>query len=75
MTKEHKGKEVLSLSKMTSYQLNNHNVISCEIDWVQIKLKDTKNLLIETYYMSHRNMKDVDELEKSLKLITKKKQA
>jgi hypothetical protein len=33
-------------------------------------LKDSKNLLIGAFYMRHRNNKDMEELEKSLKIIT-----
>ena len=45
-------------------------VTDCEIDWVKIKLKNQKDLLIGGFYMPHRNTKDMEELEKSLKIIT-----
>ena len=45
-------------------------VTKCELDWVKIKLKDSKDLLIGAFYMPHRNNKDMEELEKSLKIIT-----
>ena len=45
-------------------------VTDCEVDWVKIKLKNQKDLLIGGFYMPHRNTKDLDELEKSLKIIT-----
>jgi hypothetical protein len=41
-----------------------------ELDWVKIKLKKSKDLLIGAFYMPHRNKKDMEELEKSLKIIT-----
>jgi hypothetical protein len=45
-------------------------VTKCELDWVKITLKDSKDLLIGAFYMPHRNNKDMEELEKSLKIIT-----
>jgi endonuclease/exonuclease/phosphatase family metal-dependent hydrolase len=45
-------------------------VTKCELDWVKIKVKDSKDLLICAFYMPHRNNKDMEELEKSLKSIT-----
>lgn len=43
-------------------------VTNCEIEWVRIKLKNNKDLLIGCFYMPHRNNKDTDELERSLNL-------
>ena len=45
-------------------------VTSCEIEWVKLQLKDRKELLIGSFYMPHRNMSDVKELEKSLDQIS-----
>ena len=45
-------------------------VTSCEIEWVKLQLKDRKELLIGSFYMPHRNMNDVKELEKSLDQIS-----
>ena len=45
-------------------------VRKCELEWGKIKLKDSKDLLIGVFYMPHRNNKDMEELEKSLKIIT-----
>ncbi|CAG2239681.1 unnamed protein product [Mytilus edulis] len=42
-------------------------VTNCEIEWVNIHLKDKKELLIESFYMPHRNMKCLDELENPYK--------
>jgi hypothetical protein len=42
------------------------HVTSCEIVWVKIKLKSSKDLVIGSFYMPHRNMNDVTELDKSL---------
>ena len=39
-------------------------VTKCELDWIKIKLKDSKDLLIGAFYMPHRNNKDMEELEK-----------
>ncbi|CAC5407576.1 unnamed protein product [Mytilus coruscus] len=40
-------------------------VTNCEIEWVKIQLKGKKELLIDSFYMPQRNMKCVEELEKS----------
>ena len=45
-------------------------VAKCELDWVKVKLKDFNDLLIGAFYMPHRNNKDMEELDKSLKIIT-----
>ena len=47
-------------------------VTKCELDWVKFKLKDSIDLLIGAFYMPHRNNKDMEELEKSLKTSQKK---
>ncbi|CAC5407466.1 unnamed protein product [Mytilus coruscus] len=43
-------------------------VTNCEIEWVKIQLKGKKELLIGSFYMPQRNMKCVEELEKSLNM-------
>ena len=48
-------------------------VINCELEWIKIQLEDRKDLLIGAFYMPHRNMEDVKELEKSLNLVSNKK--
>ena len=48
-------------------------VTNCELKWVKIQLKYRKKLLIGSFYMPHRNMEDVKELEKSLNLVSKNK--
>lgn len=35
-------------------------VTKCELDWVKIKLNDSKDLPIGPFYMSHRNNKDME---------------
>jgi hypothetical protein len=45
-------------------------VTNCEINWVKIKLQNTKNLLIGSFFIPHRNKNTLEELEKSLQLIT-----
>ena len=46
-------------------------VTNREIEWVKIQLKGKKEQLIGSFYMSHRSLKCVEELEKSLELATK----
>ncbi|KAK3088908.1 hypothetical protein FSP39_025302 [Pinctada imbricata] len=48
-------------------------VTNCEINWVKIKLQHTKNLLIGSFYMPHRSKNTLEELEKSLQLVTNDK--
>jgi hypothetical protein len=43
-------------------------VTNWEIIWVEIQLKGKKKLLIGSFYMPHRNMNCVEELEKSLNM-------
>jgi hypothetical protein len=50
-----------------------HVVTNCELEWVKIQLKDRKELLTGSFYMPHQNMEDVKELEKSLNLVSNKK--
>ena len=43
-------------------------VTNCEIEWVQVKLKGNKQLLVSSFYMPHWNMSAVSELRRSLEL-------
>ena len=43
---------------------------SCEIEWVKAKLKGNKDLYIGSFYMPHRDVNTLKELEKSLELVT-----
>ena len=45
-------------------------VTDCEITWTNLKLKDRKNLMVASFYMPHRDMKDIQELRRSLELVT-----
>ena len=49
-------------------------VTKCELGWVKIKLKDSKDLLIGAFYMPHRNNKDMEELKKPTKNHHRRKQ-
>ena len=55
------NKDIISVEK-TEF------ITNCEIEWVSIKLKNNKDLLIGCYYIPHRNSKDIEELERSLNL-------
>ena len=44
-------------------------VTDCEIVWVNVKIKGNKDLYIGSFYMPHRNMKSIAELEKSLDML------
>lgn len=45
-------------------------VTSCEIEWVKIRLQNTKDLFIGTFYMPERRNQDLQELQKSLNQLT-----
>ena len=47
-------------------------VTSCEIVWVKIQLRGNKDLYVGSFYMPHRNIDTVRELEKSLELLDEK---
>ena len=49
-------------------------VTSCEVEWVPVKLRGNKNLLISSFYMPHRNTSNVSELRRSLELVTANKE-
>jgi hypothetical protein len=34
-------------------------ITKCEIEWIKIKLKDAKDLLIGAFYMPHRNINEL----------------
>ena len=41
---------------------------NCEIIWIKLKLKKAKEILISSFYMPHRNLDDLNEFDRSLKL-------
>jgi hypothetical protein len=43
---------------------NTSIITECEIEWSKVKLKNNKDLHIASFYMPHRNMKDLDNLDK-----------
>ena len=47
-------------------------VTNGEMNWAKISLKGHKDLYVGVFYMPHRNMSDLTELEKSLNLLNKK---
>jgi hypothetical protein len=40
-----------------------------EIEWVKVKMKNNKDLLVGSFYMPHREQQHLDELSKSLEII------
>jgi hypothetical protein len=40
-----------------------------EIEWVKVKMKNNKDLLVGSFYMPHREQKHLEELSKSLEKI------
>jgi hypothetical protein len=48
-------------------------VTNCELEWVKIKIQGNKNLHIGAFYMSHRNVHDIKELDHSLNPVTESK--
>jgi hypothetical protein len=49
---------------------NTSIITECEIEWSKVKLKNNKDLHIASFYMPHRNMKDLDNLRLSLDKLT-----
>lgn len=49
-------------------------VTACEVEWVQVKLKGKKDLLVSSFYMPQRKMKDVNELRRSLEIVSASKE-
>ena len=45
-------------------------ITKCEIEWIKIKLKDAKDLLIGAFHMPHRDINDLSDLQKSIDIIT-----
>ena len=43
---------------------------NCEIKWLRVKLQNRKDMHAGVFYMPHRNLKDISELEKSLAKLT-----
>ncbi|CAG2184974.1 unnamed protein product [Mytilus edulis] len=41
-------------------------VTECEIVWTKVKLKSMKDLYLASFYMPHRNMKDIIQLKESI---------
>ncbi|CAG2218649.1 unnamed protein product [Mytilus edulis] len=41
-------------------------VTGCEIVWTKVKLKSMKDLYLASFYMPHRNMKDIIQLKESI---------
>ena len=38
-----------------------------EIEWTKMKIKSNKDLYLSSFYMTHRNLKDLQNLDQSLK--------
>ena len=48
-------------------------VTSCEVDFAKITLKAKKTLYIGTFYMPHRKLPELEQLEQSLNLLNNSK--
>ena len=47
-------------------------VTDCEIEWTKVKLKNNKDLYLSSFYMPHRNLEDLNNLNLSLKKLSEK---
>ena len=45
-------------------------VTECEIIWTKIKTKNNEDLYLSSFYMPHRNLKDLKNLDSSLKKLS-----
>ena len=50
-------------------------VTECEIEWTNDSLKKNKDLYLSSFYMSHRNMDDINNLNDSLKKLSNSKKS
>ena len=41
-------------------------VTECEIIWTKVKTKNNKDIYLSSFYMPHRNLKDLKNLDSSL---------
>jgi len=48
-------------------------VTECEVDWAKIQIKDNKDLYIGVFYMPHRKLEYVDQLDQSLDKLSRNK--
>ena len=48
-------------------------VTNCELDLVEIRLKDRQELFVGSFFMPKRNMTDLNNLRQSLELLNKTK--
>ena len=42
-------------------------ITECEIECTKLKMKSNKDLYLSSFYMPHRNLKDLQNLNQSLK--------
>ena len=47
-----------------------HLITECEIEWTKVKMKNNKDLYLSSFYMPHRNLKDLKNLDLSLKKLS-----
>ena len=45
-------------------------ITECEIEWTKVKMKSNKDLYLSSFYMPHRNLKDLQNLDQSLKKLS-----
>ena len=50
-------------------------VTECEIEWTKVGLKNNKDLYLSSFYMPHRNMNDINNLNDSLKKLSNSKKS
>ena len=50
-------------------------VTECEIEWTKVGLKNNKDLYLSSFYMLHRNMNDIINLNDSLKKLSNSKKS
>ena len=65
------GGVLIMAHKSLTVEEQPHLVTDCELNWIKIKLKNLKDLYIGVFYMPHRNAKAINELNKSLDLLSK----
>ena len=65
------GGVLIMAHKSLTVEEQPHLVTDCELNWIKVKLKNLKDLYVGVFYMPHRNAKAINELNKSLDLLSK----
>ena len=66
----HRGGVFTSVRKTLIADEQTHLLTDCKIEWTKVKMKTNKDLYLLSFYMPHRNLKDIIKLDLSLKKLS-----